>query len=59
MIIVSVLVNKNLFWKIASEASPSFKIAMIRTMNGEKSNFHIKAMNMKPNYNMGINRKTR
>ena len=56
---MSVLVNKKLFWKIVSEASPSFKMAMIRTMNGEKSNFHIKAMNMKPNYNMGTNGRSR
>jgi len=28
---------------------PSFKIAMIRTMKGEKSNCHMRAMNMKPN----------
>ena len=32
---------------------PSFKIAMIRTMNGEKSNFHIKAMSMNPNCKKG------
>ena len=29
--------------------SPSFRIAIINTMNGAKSNFHIKAINMKPN----------
>lgn len=29
--------------------SPSFRMAIIRTMNGAKSNFHIKAMNMNPN----------
>ena len=29
--------------------SPSFRIAMIKTMNGAKSNFHIRAINMKPN----------
>jgi len=28
---------------------PSFSIAMIKTMNGAKSNFQIKAINMKPN----------
>lgn len=28
---------------------PSFKMAIIKTMNGEKSNFHMRAINMKPN----------
>ncbi|MFS7944518.1 hypothetical protein Hanom_Chr06g00513091 [Helianthus anomalus] len=33
-----------------SENSPSLRIAIIKTMKGEKSNFHIKAMNINPNY---------
>lgn len=30
--------------------SPSFSMAMISTMNGAKSNFHISAISMNPNY---------
>jgi hypothetical protein len=30
--------------------SPSFSMAIINTMKGAKSNFQIKAMNMKPNW---------
>lgn len=33
--------------------SPSFRIAMIKTIKGEKSNFQIRAMSMKPNCNIG------
>lgn len=29
--------------------SPSFRMAIIKTMKGEKSNFQMRAMNMKPN----------
>lgn len=34
--------------------SPSFKMAIIRTMNGEKSNFQINAISIKPSCNWEI-----
>lgn len=33
-------------------------MAMIKTMKGEKSNLHIKAINMKPNYNIDTKQPT-
>lgn len=32
---------------------PSFKMAIIRTMKGAKSNFHMRAINKKPNCQVG------
>lgn len=41
--------NDTIYVKELLKSSPSFKMAMIRTMNGAKSYFHIKAINMNPN----------
>jgi len=35
---------------VGNAHSPSLRMAMIKTMKGKKSNFHISAMSIKPSY---------
>jgi N-dimethylarginine dimethylaminohydrolase len=40
---------KGISTKYLQRGLPSLRMAIIKTMKGEKSNFQINAMNMKPN----------
>lgn len=43
------MIDKIALWLLLkNEVKPSLRIAMIRTMKGGKSNFHIRANSMKP-----------
>lgn len=46
---LSILIALILWRYQRDKNSPSFNIAIIKTMNGEKSNFQMRAINMKPN----------